>query len=96
MYTIVKRAAATLVPILAALCLCACALVAAPGGNGAHGGNGYGADRIPVYDVVTETMTAQAKACDEPARLAWYKRVIAASDDDAAVHEVIPADCEPR
>jgi len=94
MYTIVKRAAATVVPILAALCLCACALVATPGGNGAH--NGYGADRIPVYDVVTETMTAQAKACDEPARLAWYKRVIAASDDDAAVHEVIPADCEPR
>lgn len=93
MFTIMKRAAATAVPAFAALFLCACALV---GSNGGSGGNGYGAEPIPVYDVVTETLVAQAKECDEAARLAWYKRVTAASDEDAAVHEVIPADCEPR
>lgn len=96
MFMILKRAAAVAVPILAGLCLCACAVVSSNGGNGGQGGNGHGADRVPVYDIVTDSQMAQGKQCDEAARLAWYKRVTAANDEDAAVHEVIPADCEPR
>ena len=90
MFTIMKRAAAEAVAVFAALCLCACSLVSS---NAANGGNGYGADRVPVYDVVTETMAARAPKRATRRSAPWYAASRATTRTGGA--RVIPADANP-